>query len=1141
MFASRMSLRSSKVSASPDNHSSDLDDNLSVLSEDELEERDAEETLPCAECGKDLTTEESSTGCDYKFCNRWYHPSCLAPDVPINKVWFCHLCEDDRSPLHDTISVNNTQEPVVTDSVSQQGIKCVSCKRKVDKNEFIGCSGKCGKEFHGDCVLSESEKEKYFVRKSIDPWYCCVCTQFLQGAIKWGNMTGWVEISEKLDSMYQEIVCWKLNLFEVPKGKAGKDFIIELERLLSELTFRTNWKSLSLKLMHVFMPTMLQRPTSKSKPRQNSKFLKERLIWWSNGDLDSLIKHCRQIQTQLEKKNNVQVVNNQKAFCRLMLQGRVRKALKHINHSERLAGGVHNLSKEVIDQLKIKHPLPGSKDPSVLPDITSDLPDPVLFEGIDAISIQNAARDIDGAGGPSQVSAQIWKHMICSRFHLKESEKLAQTIAEFVKILCTEQLPSEYLTEFLAGRLIPLDKDPGSENPEIRPIGIGEVLRRIASKTVTRFLKNDIQLAAGALQTCSGTESGIEAAIHAMKEHFDQEECEAVLLIDAKNAFNSLNRQVALHTIRERCPAFHSFLKNCYKSPTELFVVDENRNKEMIFGSEGATQGDPAAMAMYSISIQPLIHYLAMNQDRTFPVAKQAWFADDGTGGGPILQLKKMWENVIKIGPKHGYFPKASKSVLIVKGLENLPKAKSVFKETGVQVTIEGDRHLGAVIGSESFKHKFVKKKITSWVKDVEELSVVAKEEPQIAYSAFTKGLSSRWCYIQRTIEGISELFKPLEDAISKSLIPAILGREVSAVERDMLALPLRYGGLGIQNPEKTSDREYVASKKITKQLTELIVNQDQDLSKLDKSLICKTKADLKLEKEIAFAAEKKRIESLITSEPKKRAFMIASEKGSSSWLSALPLRSLGYCLNKKDFRDSLRLRYNWPIPDVCKHCACGKNNSVDHALTCKKGGYVTFRHDILVETEAELLREAKCRNVYTEPSLLPTCPELHSKGTITADGARLDIVATGLYGKNEKTFMDVRITHPNAPSNLSIPVEKLLLKNEAEKKSKYASRVINTERATFIPLVFTTAATTAPECNKFHKRVAELIANKRKEQYGKVLSYIRTRISFAMLKSILVSVHGVRDKQGRKDGGIVFASEVAFGLVPEEKAYECR
>ena len=201
----------------------------------------------------------------------------------------------------------------------------------------------------------------------------------------------------------------------------------------------------------------------------------------------------------------------------------------------------------------------------------------------------------------------------------------------------------------------------------------------------------------------------------------------------------------------------------------------------------------------------------------------------------------------------------------------------------------------------------------------------------------------------------------------------------------------------------------------------------------------------------------------------------------------------------------------------------------------------MTFRHDILVETEAELLREAKCRNVYTEPALLPTSEQLHPKGTITADGARLDIVATGLYGKNEKTFMDVRIMHPNALSNLPTPVDKLLLRNEAEKKSKYASRLINTERASFIPLVFTTSATTAPECNKFHKRIAELIANKRKEQYSKVLSYIRTRISFTMLKSILVSIHGVRDKKGRKDERIKTASDVAFGLIPDEDTYECQ
>ncbi len=171
----------------------------------------------------------------------------------------------------------------------------------------------------------------------------------------------------------------------------------------------------------------------------------------------------------------------------------------------------------------------------------------------------------------------------------------------------------------------------------------------------------------------------------------------------------------------------------------------------------------------------------------------------------------------------------------------------------------------------------------------------------------------------------------------------------------------------------------------------------------------------------------------------------------------------------------------------------------------------------------------------------MSTSAELHPKGTVTADGARLDIVATGLYGKNEKTFMDVRITHPNAPSNITTPVDKLLLKNEAEKKTKYGSRVTNTERASFIPLVFTTAATTAPECNRFHKRLAELISNKRKESYSNTIKYIRTRISFAMLKSILVSIHGVREKYGKKGPVIRNVSEVAFGLIPTEDSYECR
>ena len=76
-----------------------------------------------------------------------------------------------------------------------------------------------------------------------------------------------------------------------------------------------------------------------------------------------------------------------------------------------------------------------------------------------------------------------------------------------------------------------------------------------------------------------------------------------------------------------------------------------------------------------------------------------------------------------------------------------------------------------------------------------------------------------RWCFVQRTISGISHLFEPLEDAIRNNFIPAVIGRNVSEIERQMLALPVRFGGIGIQNPVKTADTEFEASTVVTENL----------------------------------------------------------------------------------------------------------------------------------------------------------------------------------------------------------------------------------------------------------------------------------------------------------------------------------
>ena len=107
----------------------------------------------------------------------------------------------------------------------------------------------------------------------------------------------------------------------------------------------------------------------------------------------------------------------------------------------------------------------------------------------------------------------------------------------------------------------------------MRPIGVGEVVRRIMGKCVTKVTKPDVIDASGSLQVCAVYKSGSEAAIHAMRELFEHDNSDAVLLIDASNAFNSLNRAAALHNIRVLCPSIAIYAINTYKEPARLFIV----------------------------------------------------------------------------------------------------------------------------------------------------------------------------------------------------------------------------------------------------------------------------------------------------------------------------------------------------------------------------------------------------------------------------------------------------------------------------------------------------------------------------------------------------------------------------------------
>ena len=169
-----------------------------------------------------------------------------------------------------------------------------------------------------------------------------------------------------------------------------------------------------------------------------------------------------------------------------------------------------------------------------------------------------------------------------------------------------------------------------------------------------------------------------------------------------------------------------------------------------------------------------------------------------------------------------------------------------------------------------------------------------------------------------RTIPRVSELLKPLEEAIALKFIPALVGRVVSAKEeRALLALPVRLGGLGIVDPQSVSGSEFAASEKITSPLVALMVRHELsfdagvlDAQRLAKSDVVASKHQAQEGKAVsvcdALPADLKRIVSL------------SGDKGAFPWLSALPVEEHGFALHKSAFHDAICLRYGWLPTGLC-------------------------------------------------------------------------------------------------------------------------------------------------------------------------------------------------------------------------------
>jgi len=129
----------------------------------------------------------------------------------------------------------------------------------------------------------------------------------------WGSLS-LDDVKLIFNAVYEEVAHWRRNLFLLPTGKAGKDFIDECTRLIHEWTNNSPLRDISIKALMVMPSLLLQKPSRTSKAKEHGELLQKRLIQWKDGDIDSLVREVRFIQSSL-KQSRVDVSIDATILC----------------------------------------------------------------------------------------------------------------------------------------------------------------------------------------------------------------------------------------------------------------------------------------------------------------------------------------------------------------------------------------------------------------------------------------------------------------------------------------------------------------------------------------------------------------------------------------------------------------------------------------------------------------------------------------------------------------------------------------------------------------------------------------------------------------------------------------------------------
>jgi hypothetical protein len=779
--------------------------------------------------------------------------------------------------------------------------------------------------------------------------------------------------------------------------------------------------------------------------------LLDRLKRWNEGQVDVLWAEACKLYCSGERQMKAQsLASNIRRATECAQDARYGKAVAAL-----LSLGTCAVTEDTIKEMKAKHP------EAVPPKLPSDSPpEPVRFDE-DLVRKKVEGFPTGSAAGASGTRPQFFKDILsCSNKAVCDAA--LGSLTKLTNHMVAGLAPRE-LAPFIAGApLMALVKQGGG----LRPIAIGETIRRLVSKCCCEATTEDAKVIFGPLQVGVATQGGAEASVHAVRklaQEFGNDPGKIMLKVDFSNAFNMVDRTEMLAQVYEKLPGLYRWVEYCYSHPAHLFF-----GTCVLQSMAGVQQGDPLGPLLFSL----VLHPLALKIESEFPnLDLCVWYLDDGTIIGSVEDVYKVFELIQKEGLSRGLHLNVKKNEIWWPSRAT----PDPFPADVDRVDNAGVKLLGAPIGTKDFTTDFVKKKL----KALDEVCKLLREvdNAQVEFGLFRGCLSyNKINHLLRTCPSdlLQEALKKFDDHFQNMVAEILRVPCLTDDQWEQASLPVKLAGLGVNQTKVIAGPAYLGSCCLTKDLVAKLLKQESSsFAPSDvKELLAAHESATGIAHELSSLSEQKKVQQLLSSERHKATFerlkstlsvrshnlmLACSMPHASDWLLAPPIPGLGLGLQSDAFRTALKFRLSMPLFDKPFPCpalsncgaACDDLMDVfgDHALCCHNGPSLLFRHNNIRDILGHSARAAGLAAVAIE-----------KKNQIDGSNEKPGDITVQQYHRGfASSAFDITITHPLQKKFIEIAMEEagVVAEEAHDRKLLKSLEVCEKEGIHFVPLAW--------------------------------------------------------------------------------------